>query len=132
MNRKRINRNVWVLTLSLCLGVIGYSTLIAQVANPQRAGEMKTPVSKQSSIYSVRQPSIDLGALAPPTATQLKQIKQIPYFKNITTQAPAGRFGAATPPSVDYVVTCGELTIDCGNLSLDPCLKAAKAACGTQ
>lgn len=32
MNTKGINRNVWALTLSLCLGVIGYSTLSAQAA----------------------------------------------------------------------------------------------------
>ena len=131
MNRKSINRNVWVLTLSLCLGVIGYSTLLAQVANPQKAGEKKTRVVRPPSIDLIRPPSMDLGGLAP-TATQLEKIKQIPHFKNITTQAPAGRIGAGTTTSADYVVTCGELTLDCGNLSLEPCLKAAKAACGTQ
>jgi hypothetical protein len=32
MNSKAVDRNVWAVTLSLCLGVIGYSTLSAQAA----------------------------------------------------------------------------------------------------
>ena len=38
MNSKGINRNVWALTLSLCLGVIGYSTLSAQAAEQKQQG----------------------------------------------------------------------------------------------
>ena len=34
MNSKSINRNVWALTLSLGLGVIGYCTFSAQAAAP--------------------------------------------------------------------------------------------------
>ncbi|MFI5395988.1 MAG: hypothetical protein ACHQ9S_10685 [Candidatus Binatia bacterium] len=37
MNSKSISRNVWALTLSLCLGVIGYSTFSAQAAEPPQA-----------------------------------------------------------------------------------------------
>lgn len=53
MNSKGINRNVWALTLSLCLGVTGFSTFSAQAADPPKmevpkspptGGEMKQPV----------------------------------------------------------------------------------------
>lgn len=44
MNSKSINRNVWALTLSLCLGVIGYSTLGAQAADQSKAVEKKGQV----------------------------------------------------------------------------------------
>lgn len=48
MNSKGINRNVWALTLSLCLGVIGFSALSAQAADPQKATERKGQVGAGS------------------------------------------------------------------------------------
>jgi len=42
MNSKSINRNVWALTLSLCLGVIGYSTFSAQAADAPKATKETT------------------------------------------------------------------------------------------
>lgn len=39
MNSKSINRNVWALTLSLCLGVIGFSTFSAQAAERKAVTE---------------------------------------------------------------------------------------------
>lgn len=50
MNSKGINRNVWALTLSLCLGVIGYSTFSAQAADrPQPKSVEKGTGSEQKS-----------------------------------------------------------------------------------
>ena len=39
MKSKSINRNVWVLTLILCLGVLGSSTLRAQTAAAPKGAE---------------------------------------------------------------------------------------------
>ena len=42
MNSKSINRDVWALTLSLCLGVIGFSTFSAQAAEERKGkGEVE-------------------------------------------------------------------------------------------
>ncbi len=125
MNHKRIKTSVWALPLSLCLGVIAYSTLSAQEARPRTAVPEGT---------EARRSNLDVGALAP-TAAQLEIIRSIPRLKRVLTTSEL--FSASVPgrpelptPS-QYVCVCGELTIDCGSLDLDACLKAAGAACGT-
>ena len=115
MNSKSINHNVWALTLSLCLGVIGYSTLSAQAADPQKTGERRTPTAKQP-------PSVDLGRFVP-TAAQLETIKKIPNLRRMNTTNP-------NDPSPNYIAYCGELTINCGDLGWDDCIRVVGAACG--
>lgn len=46
MNSKRINRNVWALTLTLCLGVIGISSLSAQTGEERRGAAIAQPVEQ--------------------------------------------------------------------------------------
>jgi hypothetical protein len=41
MNNKSINRNVWALTLGLCLGIISYSTFSVQAADAPKADEKR-------------------------------------------------------------------------------------------
>lgn len=67
MNSMSINRNVWVLTLSLYLGVIGFSTLSAQAADAPKApergtaekktGEKTTPQPMLAPVHSMDSPN---------------------------------------------------------------------------
>lgn len=41
MNSKSINRNAWALTLSLCFGIISYSTFSVQAADAPKADEKR-------------------------------------------------------------------------------------------
>ena len=46
MKSKRINRNVWALTLTFCLGVIGISSLSAQTGEERKGAAIAQQVEK--------------------------------------------------------------------------------------
>jgi cell division protein FtsB len=56
MKSKSINRNVWTLTLILCLGVLGYATLRAQTADASKGAERNSArQSKGESLKATQQ-----------------------------------------------------------------------------
>lgn len=57
MKSKSINRNVWALTLILCLGVLGYSTLRAQTADAPKGAERNSAGQKKGESLEATQQS---------------------------------------------------------------------------